>query len=195
MKLKTKIIIGTITMIFLLLFFGCYTIGELKPETRNDSDSSTVLLNDTTLLQDHDSTTTTTENINKIDTVYKPLIGGGASWYGSNGVPGIKHTDDYHGKKSASGVRFDTHTRMAAHKTLPFGTLVRVTNVKNNLSTIVEIVDRGPYAKGRVIDLSWYSKNKIEMAPTGVVKLEQVILYKNGKEIVPDDLYCPRKLK
>src|SRR3954451_390266 len=74
----------------------------------------------------------------------KPLGKGVASWYG----PG------FHGKKTAHGERFNTHDLTAAHKTLLFGTQVRVTNERTVKSVVVRINDRGPYAHGRVIDLS-----------------------------------------
>ncbi|MGL2965561.1 septal ring lytic transglycosylase RlpA family protein [Flavobacterium sp. XGLA_31] len=60
----------------------------------------------------------------------------------------------FHGKKTASGVRFDNNKYTAAHKKLPFGTKVRVTNEANGKSVIVEITDRGPFSKVREIDLS-----------------------------------------
>ena len=69
---------------------------------------------------------------------------GQASWYG----PG------FHGKKTASGERFNQNAMTAAHKTLPLGTKVRVTNKRNGRSIVVRINDRGPYAHGRVLDLS-----------------------------------------
>src|SRR5215212_4566193 len=74
----------------------------------------------------------------------KPLQKGAASWYG----PG------FHGKRTANGEKFNTHALTAAHKTLPFGTQVRVTNERTGKSVVVRINDRGPYAHGRVIDLS-----------------------------------------
>src|SRR5215207_11331728 len=74
----------------------------------------------------------------------KPLGKGVASWYG----PG------FHGKKTANGERFNTHALTAAHKTLPFSTKLRVTNERTGKSVVVRINGRGPYAHGRVIDLS-----------------------------------------
>src|SRR5919205_3374465 len=74
----------------------------------------------------------------------KPIQTGAASWYG----PG------FHGKPTASGEPFNTNELTAAHKTLPFGTKVRVTNERTGKSVVVRINDRGPYAHGRVIDLS-----------------------------------------
>jgi rare lipoprotein A len=87
---------------------------------------------------------------------------GEASWYG----PGFQ------GGKTASGERFDTHEMTAAHKTLPFGTLLKVTNLHNNLWTIVRINDRGPYVRGRIIDLSHAAKDAIEMSGTAPVRIE-----------------------
>lgn len=69
---------------------------------------------------------------------------GGASWYG----PG------FHGRKTASGERFNTMAMTAAHRTLPFGTRVRVINERNGRSVVVRINDRGPFHRGRVIDLA-----------------------------------------
>ncbi|RUT30428.1 septal ring lytic transglycosylase RlpA family protein [Arsenicitalea aurantiaca] len=69
---------------------------------------------------------------------------GGASWYG----PG------FHGKTAASGERFDQNAMTAAHKTLPFGTRVRVTDQRTGRSINVTINDRGPFIRGRIIDLS-----------------------------------------
>ena len=89
---------------------------------------------------------------------------GVASWYG----PG------FHGRKTANGERFNTYDLTAAHKTLPFNTLVRVINLSNDKSVIVRINDRGPYAKGRVIDLSKAAKEEIGMGGLADVRLEVV---------------------
>lgn len=64
------------------------------------------------------------------------------------------YADKFHGKKTASGKKFDMHKLTAAHKKLPFGTMVKVTNEANGKSVIVEINDRGPFVKTREIDLS-----------------------------------------
>lgn len=73
-----------------------------------------------------------------------PANAGLASWYG----PG------FHGKRTASGAIYNMYAMTAAHKSLPFGSKVKVTNLKNNKSVVVKINDRGPFAPGRVIDLS-----------------------------------------
>ena len=62
--------------------------------------------------------------------------------------------DKFDGRKTASGVRFDNDKLTAAHKKFPFGTKLKITNEKNNKSVIVEVTDRGPFIKGREIDLS-----------------------------------------
>lgn len=67
----------------------------------------------------------------------------------------------FHGKRTASGKIFNKHTLVAAHLTLPFGTRLLVTNVENRKSVIVEIIDRGPYISGRVLDLSEGAANSI----------------------------------
>jgi len=62
--------------------------------------------------------------------------------------------DKFNGRKTASGVRFDNSKLTAAHKKFPFGTKLKITNEKNNKSVIIEVTDRGPFVKGREIDLS-----------------------------------------
>ncbi len=62
--------------------------------------------------------------------------------------------DKFDGRKTASGVRFDNSKLTAAHKKLPFGTKLKVTNERNNKSVIVEVIDRGPFVNGRELDLS-----------------------------------------
>lgn len=89
-------------------------------------------------------------------------MSGVASWYG----PG------FHGRKTASGERFNTASLTAAHRTLPFNTHVRVTHSGTGRSVIVRINDRGPYAHGRVIDLSRAAAKSIGLDGTGRVNLE-----------------------
>lgn len=86
-------------------------------------------------------------------------LDGIASWYG----PGLN------GNKTASGEIFDMYGMTAAHKKLPFGSIVVVTNLKNNKSVVVRINDRGPFVKGRVIDLSYGAAYLLDMIRAGVV--------------------------
>lgn len=85
-----------------------------------------------------------------------------ASWYGKK----------YHGKRTASGERFDMHALTAAHKKLKFGSKVRVVEPKSGKSVIVRINDRGPYTKKRVIDLSRAAAKKIGLIQKGTAKVE-----------------------
>ncbi len=91
---------------------------------------------------------------------------GNASWYG---VP-------YHGRRAANGEIYDMHKLTAAHRTLPFETIVRVTNLSNGKATQVRITDRGPFVEGRIIDLSLAAARDIDMVAAGVarVRLELV---------------------
>ncbi|MEZ8022726.1 septal ring lytic transglycosylase RlpA family protein [Vibrio sp. 1F255] len=91
---------------------------------------------------------------------------GKASWYG----------DKFHGRLTASGETYNMNANTAAHKTLPFGTIVRVTNTDNNKSVDVKINDRGPYVKGRVIDLSHKAFSQIGDVKKGVVKVKIEII-------------------
>ena len=94
----------------------------------------------------------------------KPIQSGAASWYG----PG------FHGKRTASGETFNTNALTAAHKTLPFGSEVRVTNERTGKSVVVRINDRGPYAHGRVIDLSKASTRAIGISGVADITLDRL---------------------
>lgn len=91
---------------------------------------------------------------------------GQASWYGSR----------HHGRRTASGERFDMHALSAAHRSLPFGSKVKVTNLHNRRSVVVRINDRGPYARGRIIDLSRAAAERIGMLKSGTapVRVERI---------------------
>lgn len=84
-----------------------------------------------------------------------------ASWYG----PG------FHGKKTASGERFNENAMTAAHKTLPLGTVVKVTNQRTGKSIKVTINDRGPFVRGRIIDLSKAAAAKLGTKHDGIRKV------------------------
>jgi rare lipoprotein A len=89
---------------------------------------------------------------------------GFASWYG----PG------FHGRRTASGERFNQHALTAAHKTLPLGSKVKVTNLKTKKTVIVTINDRGPYARGRIIDLSKGSAQALGIKGTERVSIARI---------------------
>jgi peptidoglycan lytic transglycosylase len=89
-----------------------------------------------------------------------------ASWYGP----------PYHNRHAANGEIYDMHEPTAAHRTLPFNTLVRVTNLSNGRSTVVRINDRGPFVAGRVIDLSLTAAKAIDVWRPGIAKVKLEVL-------------------
>ena len=89
-----------------------------------------------------------------------------ASWYGGK----------FQGRLTSSGEVFDTNLLTAAHKTLPFGTLVKVTNLANGLSTVVRINDRGPFVEGRIVDLSRAAAEQIDMVGAGTARVSVEVL-------------------
>ena len=82
----------------------------------------------------------------------------------------------FHGRRTASGERFNMNALTAAHPRLAFGTKVRVTNLKNNRTVQVRINDRGPFVKGRIVDLSYAAAKKIGMLSDGVVRVRITIV-------------------
>src|SRR5437870_1644247 len=93
-------------------------------------------------------------------------IDGLASWYGQQ----------HQGRATASGEAFDMNKLTAAHRTLPFGTRLRVTNVENGRSVVVRVNDRGPWANDRILDLSLAAAKALGMAGDGVARVEIVVL-------------------
>ncbi len=77
----------------------------------------------------------------------------------------------FEGRKTANGEKYDPSKMTAAHRTLPFGTKVKVTNLQNGKTVEVMINDRGPYRKGRIIDLSAAAANRLEMTEKGVTQV------------------------
>ena len=86
------------------------------------------------------------------------------------------YSNKHHGKKTASGEIFNMHKLTAAHKTLPFGTKVKITNLKNNKSVIVIINDRGPFIKNKEFDLSKQAFKQISSLKNGKIKVKYKIL-------------------
>ena len=91
---------------------------------------------------------------------------GKASWYG----------DAHHGKKTASGEAYDMHELTAAHRSLPLGTRVRVINVENDRAVVVRINDRGPFVRGRIIDLSRAAARELGPLGSGVFTVRIEVL-------------------
>jgi rare lipoprotein A len=97
-----------------------------------------------------------------------------ASWYGK----------DFHGKKTSNGETYDMYAMTAAHKTLPLGTYVLVRNLENNRKVEVRINDRGPFVRGRIIDLSYTAAKEIGIVGPGTAEAEVVAL---GTPATADD--------
>ena len=91
---------------------------------------------------------------------------GNASWYGPH----------WHGRMTSNGETFNKNKLTAAHRTLPFNTMVKVTNLKNNKSVIVRVNDRGPFKAGRIIDLSEKAADKIDAKKQGISYVKVQIL-------------------
>ena len=105
---------------------------------------------------------------------------GKASWYGQK----------FHGRPTASGEIYNMYKNSAAHKTLPLGTFVRVVNFSNKKQVIVNINDRGPFVKGRIIDLSYAAAKKIDLIGPGVARVRVVAL---GRQV--GQLKSPQGIK
>lgn len=91
---------------------------------------------------------------------------GAATWYGRQ----------HHGGPTASGERFNMYALTAAHRTLRFGSQVLVENLRNGRSVVVRINDRGPYGRGRIIDLSYAAAQRLDMLQAGVVPVRLRLL-------------------
>jgi rare lipoprotein A len=107
-----------------------------------------------------------TEDVQAERKIPAHLLHGRASWYGSV----------FNGRQTASGETFDMNAMTACHPTLPFGSLVRVINVRNHRSVIVRITDRGLLYDGRILDLSYGAAAKLGMVRSGVAPVKIQIL-------------------
>lgn len=103
---------------------------------------------------------------NENDKETTKCITGQCSWYGAK----------FNGKKTASGEKFDSNKFTAAHKTLPFGTKLKITNTKSGKSTIVTVNDRGPFVKSRVLDISSAAAQELGVINRGIFTAEIEIL-------------------
>ncbi|MDB5987042.1 MAG: rare lipoprotein [Nevskia sp.] len=92
---------------------------------------------------------------------------GRASWYGISSTRGLR---------TASGERFDPEALTGAHPTLPFGTMVKVTNLRNGRSAAVRINDRGPFVGGRIIDVSYAAAHELGMMARGIARVRIEVL-------------------
>ncbi len=103
-----------------------------------------------------------------------PELEGLASWYGGK----------FHGRLTSSGEVFDTNDMTAAHRSLPFGTMVKVTNLDNGRSAVVKINDRGPFVEGRMIDLSRAAAEELGMLGQGVARVSlEIVAFASDNEV------------
>jgi len=102
----------------------------------------------------------------------KSIETGNGSWYGKK----------FQGKPTASGEPFNMYALTAAHRTLPFNTMIKVTNLQNSRSIVVRVNDRGPYSKSRIIDLSYLGAKKLGYLNKGVAKLKIEVLYRKKRK-------------
>jgi rare lipoprotein A len=160
---------NTIFILIIIFFTGCYESDNIYLHNHSNYNSSK-----------KDYSTNKQKPYFVLGRWYYPIpaykgqtFKGVASWYGPN----------FHGKLTANGEIYNMYGYTAANKILPLGTIVKVTNLNNNKSVIVRINDRGPFVKGRIIDLSYIAGKKIGIDKTGTAPVKIVVLstpiYKN----------------
>ena len=130
------------------------------PTTSEEDSTSKVPLGNTSDNQDAEELS--------LPTGSKPLLvqTGKASWYGA----------PYHNRRGSNGEIYDMNAMTAAHRTLPLGSIVRVTNIKTGHSAIVRITDRGPFVEGRILDLSLAAAKKVDVWQPGTALVRMEVL-------------------
>jgi rare lipoprotein A len=108
---------------------------------------------------------------------FAPLVCRGAEY----GVASFYSVKTNGGTTTASGERLRDDFYTAAHKTLPFGTLIKVTNLKNNKTVVVKCNDRGPFIKGRIVDVSLAAAKVIDLQTSGIAKVKVEVVKKINK--------------
>ncbi len=96
------------------------------------------------------------------------------------------------GARAASGQRIHHDSLTCAHRYYPFGTLLKVTNMGNNKSVVVKVIDRGPYGRGRIIDLSWAAAKEIGMISQGVASVKVELIDNHPVPYRPEETPLPR---
>jgi rare lipoprotein A len=92
------------------------------------------------------------------------------------------YADQYHGRQTSNGEVFDMNALTAAHRTFPFGSMVRVTNLENRKSVVVRVNDRGPFVDGRIIDLSLAAAKELDLIQKGTARVRlEVLAWGDGK--------------
>ena len=190
-SIKNNITVGFVSCI--LLFTGCSS----KKDSVNPADIDKFYKNNSSseIINTKSMHKYTLRPYNVFGINYYPFIAnigdefsGIASWYGP----------DFHSKKTSNGEIYNMFAMTAAHKTLPMNTMVKVDNLENGKSIIVRINDRGPFVKGRIIDLSNKAAHAIDMVRKGTAKVKITVLGYNG-EIenydAPHDVFPKQEVK
>jgi len=140
-----------ILILILIILKGCYSSPRYatgSKNTKTSKKSKSVALSKTVK--------------SKKNVKHRKVMTGVSSFY----------AEDFHGKLTANGEVYDMYGVTAAHKTLPLGTVCRVTNLENNRSLILRINDRGPYIKGRILDCSYGAAKKLDFIRQGTTKVK-----------------------
>ena len=171
MKVSFKQIMKKSTPIFLFLLSAVLFFSSLTFKAQNNNLLDQKKQKIDTLKKDK-----TAAEANEVDTV---LIYKGKFKPYKKSAHASYYADKFHGRRTASGRKYDKTKLTAAHKSLPFGTMVRVTNESNGKSIVVEITDRGPFVRGREIDLSRKAFYSIATSSgAGYIKVTMELLQK-----------------
>ena len=170
------------SIFFILIIIGIFGCAGRKKEIRVSSYKKPTMI----LPKTEDGRIPKSYSVNGVE--YYPLVSGEgfvqegmASWYGK----------DFHGKQTSNGEIYNMYSKTAAHKTLPFGTLVKVENLSNQKEIIVRINDRGPFIKNRIIDLSYSAGKQIGLVSPGTAKVRIVALSRKIGRIQSGNEYVP----
>tara|TARA_Y100000996_G_scaffold142758_1_gene109417 strand:+ start:3437 stop:3931 length:495 start_codon:yes stop_codon:yes gene_type:complete len=150
-------IIRIIYCIVILMLFSCVASPRYSSSTPTSKNKITKKYNSRSLSKG---------NPKAEDVKVGDIISGISSWYGPN----------FHGKLTANGEVFDQYGVTAAHKTLPLGTVARITNIDNGKSLILRINDRGPYVGDRILDCSYGAATKLGFKDLGTANVEIKII-------------------
>lgn len=141
----------------------CFALGAQENMTQVIKDEK---IGETSLAKPFDKPFDKPVNIVHAEEPKNDIAIGTASYYAAK----------FHGKRTASGEKFNSKLLTAAHRTLPFGTQLKVTNLRNKKSIIVSVNDRGPHVRGRIVDLSRAAAEQIGLRHTGTARVALEIL-------------------
>ena len=111
------------------------------------------------------------------------------------------YSDAYHGKKTASGAKYDKNKMTCAHNDYAYGTMLKVTHLENKKSVVVKVIDRGPYIKGRIVDLSRAAASKIGLIQDGIAQVKVELVKSKSEELTskgnktPEEYAIPPKTR